>query len=97
MKSAQSLESAYDVIVAGAGPAGGECARELAKSGINTLLLERARVVGEPNFSSGGTVKETMEKFELPKSIIQQYVLSLPLTVGALLAGDGAHIVGPCR
>lgn len=71
MKSAQSLESAYDVIVAGAGPAGGECARELAKSGINTLLLERARVVGEPNFSSGGTVKETMEKFELPKSIIQ--------------------------
>jgi len=59
----------YDVIVAGAGPAGGNCAKELAGMDYDVLLLERSKIIGEPNFSTGGTVKETMKIFNLPKKI----------------------------
>ncbi len=61
----------YDVIVVGAGPAGGQCARALSLMGRSVLLLERSKVIGEPNFSSGGTVKETIKDFDLPRSVVQ--------------------------
>ena len=69
----------YDVIVAGAGPAGGNCAKELAEMGYNVLLLERSKIIGEPNFSSGGTVKETMKNFNLPKKITDSSWSSISL------------------
>lgn len=59
----------YDAIIVGAGPAGGSCARELSEIGRNILLLERSKVIGEPNFSTAGTPEETMEVFNLPKKI----------------------------
>jgi flavin-dependent dehydrogenase len=59
----------YDVIIVGAGPAGGGCARELSKLGHSVLLLERSKVIGEPNFSTAGTPNETMEVFDLPKKV----------------------------
>ena len=36
------------VVIVGGGPAGGETARILAEGGIDTLILERSRSVGEP-------------------------------------------------
>lgn len=59
----------YDTIIVGAGPAGGSCARELSKRGRSVLLLERSKVIGEPNFSTGGTPNETMKIFNLPTKI----------------------------
>lgn len=59
----------YDAIVVGAGPAGGQCARDLAGRGRNVLLLERANTIGVPNFSTAGTPNETMEVFGLPESV----------------------------
>ncbi len=48
----------FDVIVIGAGPAGGSCARECAKRGLKVLLIERSQEIGEPNYSTAGTPKE---------------------------------------
>lgn len=60
----------YDVIIIGAGPAGGQCARELASLGRRVVLLERSQEIGEPNYSSAGTPRETVEEFDLPKSVL---------------------------
>ncbi len=38
----------YDAIVVGAGPAGGIAARQTARAGFRTLILDKKRVVGEP-------------------------------------------------
>lgn len=59
----------YDVVIVGAGPAGGNCAAELAKLRYSVLLVERSKVIGTPNFSTGGTPNETMEVFGLPKKV----------------------------
>ncbi len=60
----------YDVIVIGAGPAGGQCARELAKAGRSVILLEHSQEIGEPNYSTAGTPRETIEEFELPQKVL---------------------------
>ncbi len=56
----------FDVIVVGSGPAGGECARALAKKGRRVLIMEKSTGIGRPNFSSGGTPLETFQDFDLP-------------------------------
>ncbi|MGA8165391.1 MAG: NAD(P)/FAD-dependent oxidoreductase [Waddliaceae bacterium] len=60
----------FDVIVVGAGPAGGQCARELAAAGKNVLLAERHRDFTVNNYSSGGAPLEVMDRFQLPESIV---------------------------
>lgn len=67
----QKIDSSnLDVIVIGAGPAGGSCARELSKLGKKVLIIERSQEIGEPNYSTAGTPKETIEMFDLPKKVI---------------------------
>lgn len=60
-----------DAIVVGAGPAGAECARELSKRGRRVVIMERSQHIGEPNFSTAGTPRETIEDFGLPKSVVK--------------------------
>ena len=60
----------YDAVIVGAGPAGGSCARELAKKGRSVLILEKSLEMGEPNFSTAGTPPETIKDFQLPKDVI---------------------------
>ncbi len=67
--SEQVDQKELDVIVIGAGPAGGQCARELAKLGRRVVLLERSQEIGEPNYSSAGTCSEILERFDLPLSV----------------------------
>ncbi len=59
----------FDVVIVGSGPAGGECARELAKRGRKILLMEKSTGIGRPNFSSGGTPLETFRDFDLPLEV----------------------------
>lgn len=63
----------FDVIIAGAGPAGASCARNLAKAGYKVLLIERSQEIGAPNFSSAGVPNYVMEKFHLPKKLVGTY------------------------
>jgi flavin-dependent dehydrogenase len=63
----------FDVVVVGAGPAGGQCARLLAKGGYNVLLVEKAIDFLKNNFSSAGTPLETLEHFELPDYIVGSF------------------------
>src|SRR5207245_5286079 len=44
----EPMPSPYDVIVVGAGPAGGTAARYAARNGLNVLLLDKRREVGVP-------------------------------------------------
>lgn len=60
----------FDVIIAGAGPAGANLARELSKKKYKVLLIEKSKEIGQPNFSSAGTPDYTVREFALPKSII---------------------------
>ncbi len=67
------MKDLYDIIVAGAGPAGASCARILSKSGFKVLLIERSQEIGAPNFSSAGMPDYVISEFDLPKSTIATY------------------------
>ncbi|MEG3846477.1 NAD(P)/FAD-dependent oxidoreductase [Microcoleus sp. herbarium19] len=63
----------FDIVIVGAGPAGGHCARILAKSGRQVLLAEQNDTFDKNDFSSAATPLETISKFDLPESVIGSY------------------------
>ncbi len=60
----------FDVVVVGAGPAGGHCARILAKAGCKVLLVERHDSFDRNSFSSAGTPLATLAQYDLPDTVI---------------------------
>jgi digeranylgeranylglycerophospholipid reductase len=77
----------YDVIIVGAGPAGGQCARDLAKTGSRVLLIEKAQSFSVNNYSSGGAPLEIMQTFDLPQPIVGTFWKNL-----AISSSDDRHI-----
>lgn len=63
----------FDIVIVGAGPAGGHCARILAKSGHKVLLAEQNDNFNKNDFSSAATPLETLSKFNLPESVIGSF------------------------
>ncbi|MGA4718397.1 FAD-dependent oxidoreductase [Fictibacillus nanhaiensis] len=55
------MSEKFDVIVVGAGPAGISCAYELAKAGVNVLLIERGEYPGSKNVMGGVLYRKMME------------------------------------
>ncbi|MFH1403807.1 MAG: geranylgeranyl reductase family protein [Candidatus Altiarchaeota archaeon] len=73
----------YDVVVVGAGPSGSTAARECAKRGLKTLLLEKEVL---PRYKAcGGGVTQKAEKalgFKLPDDIIHREVREFRMYYG---------------
>ena len=61
------------MVVVGGGPAGGQCARSLAKAGRSVLLVERHKDFAINSFSSAGTPLETLRQYDLPESVVGTY------------------------
>ena len=66
-------QNIYDVVIVGAGPAGGQAARTLSKKGHKVLLVEKYKDFSENDFSSAGMTLEPLKEFDLPNSIIGSY------------------------
>jgi flavin-dependent dehydrogenase len=59
-----------EFLVVGCGPAGGTAAREAARSGVETMVLERDAVVGAKRVCAAGLRPGFCEAFDLPRSIV---------------------------
>ncbi|MEG3439674.1 NAD(P)/FAD-dependent oxidoreductase [Pannus brasiliensis CCIBt3594] len=63
----------YEVVIVGAGPAGGHCARRLSEKGYRVLLLEQHSSFLDNNFSSAASPLEILEDFQLPESVVARF------------------------
>ena len=66
----------YDVAVAGAGPAGAQCARDLAARGYDVVVLETEAEADFPrqsNKSTAGTFPSMMSAFGVPDDVVMSY------------------------
>ncbi|WP_410766365.1 digeranylgeranylglycerophospholipid reductase [Haloferax sp. DFSO60] len=66
----------YDVIIAGAGPAGGQAARDLAARGYEVCVLEtetREEFPSRSNKSTAGTFPSTMASFNIPDEVVMNF------------------------
>lgn len=71
-----AAEDQYDVVIAGAGPAGGQCARDIAARGHDVIVLETESEDGFPrqsNKSTAGTFHSMLSTFNVPDSVVQNY------------------------
>jgi digeranylgeranylglycerophospholipid reductase len=70
------MTDTHDVVIAGAGPAGGQAARDLASRGYDVVVLETE---GEDEFpsrsnkSTAGTFPSTMASFNIPDEVVMNF------------------------
>jgi len=67
----RSATPSLDVVVVGAGPAGCQCARDLAEAGYAVLVLEEHARPGEPVHCTGIISAHAYRAFDLPREAIQ--------------------------
>jgi digeranylgeranylglycerophospholipid reductase len=80
----------YDVVVAGAGPAGLQCARDAASRGYDVLVLETEAEEGFPqasNKSTGGTFPRMLAAFNVPDETVMHF------TDNVVLESPNGHYV----
>jgi 2,3-di-O-geranylgeranylglyceryl phosphate reductase (EC 1.3.99.-) len=72
----------HDVVIAGAGPAGAQCARDLAGRGYDVMVLEtepEAEFPKQSNKSTGGTFPSMLTAFGIPDRVVMQFTDSVVL------------------
>ncbi len=70
------MTETYDAVIAGAGPAGGQCARDLAARGYDVVVLETESEDAFPktsNKSTAGTFPSTMASFGIPDEVVMNF------------------------
>jgi len=76
------MSERFDVVIAGAGPAGAQCARDLAARNYDVVVLETEPEDGFPrqsNKSTAGTFPSMMASFSIPDDVVMQYTDSVVL------------------
>lgn len=71
-----AMDEQFDVVIAGAGPAGAQCARDLAARNYDVLVLETEAEDEFPrqsNKSTGGTFPSMMAAFGIPDDVVMQF------------------------
>jgi flavin-dependent dehydrogenase len=81
-----------ELVVVGAGPAGAVAAREAARAGVATVVLERDTVVGAKRVCAAGLRPGFCELFDVPRSIVH---LDPPLITLSTIHRSYAFEVGP--
>src|ERR1700688_4435563 len=69
-----------EFLIVGCGPAGGTAAREAARRGIETVVLERDPVVGAKRVCAAGLRPGFCEEFGLPREIVHLDPPTITLT-----------------
>ncbi|KAA9407282.1 MULTISPECIES: digeranylgeranylglycerophospholipid reductase [unclassified Haloarcula] len=70
------MRERFDVVIAGAGPAGAQCARDLAERNYEVLVLETESEDEFPrqsNKSTAGTFMSAMTGFAIPDDVVMNY------------------------
>jgi flavin-dependent dehydrogenase len=83
-----------EFLVVGCGPAGGTAAREAARGGVATVVLERDAVVGAKRVCAAGLRPGFCEEFDLPRSIVHLDPPTITLTT---VARTYAFPLGPAH
>ncbi|ELY92428.1 digeranylgeranylglycerophospholipid reductase [Natrialba taiwanensis] len=76
------MNDRHDVVIAGAGPAGAQCARDLATRGYDVVVLEtevEEEFPRQSNKSTAGTFPSMMSAFGIPDEVVMQYTDSVVL------------------
>jgi digeranylgeranylglycerophospholipid reductase len=76
------MPETFDAVVAGAGPAGAQCARDLAARDYDVLVLEtesEAEFPSQSNKSTAGTFPSMMAAFGIPDDVVMQFTDSVVL------------------
>ncbi len=76
------MNDEYDVAIAGAGPAGAQCARDLAARGYDTVVLETEvedEFPRQSNKSTAGTFPSMMSAFGIPDDVVMNYTENVVL------------------
>ena len=76
------MDERFDVVIAGAGPAGAQCARDLATRDYDVLVLETESEDEFPrgsNKSTGGTFPSMLASFNIPNDVVMQFTDSIVL------------------
>ncbi|MFQ5880557.1 MAG: geranylgeranyl reductase family protein [Dehalococcoidia bacterium] len=60
----------YDAVVIGAGPAGSAAARDVARHGFKTLLLEEHPTIGQPLHCAGLVTPRTLAMAQVPEAVV---------------------------
>ena len=81
----------FDVIIIGAGPAGLQCAKTLAGSRKNVLLVEKNKIIG-PKVCAGGLTRKCFNYLQLPDHLVertyQKIIFQTPFNKTALQFGE---------
>lgn len=70
------MDDRYDVVIAGAGPAGAQCARDLAARDYDVVLLEaegEADFPRQSNKSTGGSFPSMLSAFGVPDRVVMRF------------------------
>jgi len=64
------MRTSYDVTIIGAGLAGLQCARLLAREGVSVLLVDRKQTLNQKIHTTGIFVRRTLVDFDLPNDCL---------------------------